>query len=616
MLAGLVLLTNMRSTILISGLAALAVAADAKPLSGHHRPRSSPHVVHEEVPPYQGTWSKSHRLHKEATLPVRIGLTQQNLHRAEDFINDVAHPDSPNYGKHWSAHEVVEMFKPKRESVDAVMEWLEMEGIHPNRIKMSISKTWLTFDATVREVEHMLRTEYHVYKHATSKGARHVACEKYHIPEHLTEHIDIITPSVHFDQRIGHDRTNQRQELPTGGMEELRKRSADLEKRQNPVTGIIGSPLDGTNPKQGVEVENAMMSLEQCDSMVTPGCLRALYNMPQGSVAGDNNTLGIVEYTPQAFLQSDLDTFFQEFMPRMKDKAPGVVLLDNAVVQTQNQSFNFNGESALDLEFAMALIYPQKATLFQVGDTRQGASFNNFLDGIDGSYCDFEGGDSKDPNVDGQYSAAVNCGRARPTNVISTSYGSNEADLTPKYEIRQCDEYMKLALQGVSVIYSSGDFGVAGNGGQCLSTTGTGFTNGASGKFNPSFPGGCPWVTSVGATQIVNGSTVADPESACEKVIQSGGGFSNVFAMPRYQAKALQTYMNRHAPPYGAERFNNSGLVRAFPDVSANGANYVTAVDGKFSLSYGTSGEFLLSCSLVTSVQTSLSGQECKKPRI
>lgn len=618
MLVGLVLLTTMRFNILTSFLAALAVAADAKPLSSsHHGPRSSPHILHEEVPPHQDNWSKSHRLDQNAVLPVRIGLTQQNLHRAEDFINDVAHPDSPNYGKHWSAHEVVEMFKPKKESVDAVMEWLEMEGIHPNRVEMSTSKTWLKFDATAREVEQILKTEYHVYKHATSRGARHVACEKYHVPEHLAQHIDIITPSVHFDQRIGHDRSNQRKDVPGEKMDELRKRSAELQKRQTPVTGIVGSPLDGSNPKQGHQIDNAMMSLDQCDSMITPGCLRALYNIPQGSKANSNNTLGIVEYTPQAFLQSDLDMYFKEFSPGMKDASPQVVLLDNAVVQTQNQSFSFNGESALDLEFAMALIAPQKATLYQVGDTTQGASFNNFLDGIDGSYCDFEGGTSKNPNIDGQYSAAVECGKAASTNVISTSYGSNEADLTPKYESRQCDEYMKLALQGVSVIYSSGDFGVAGNGDQCLSANGTGFTDGTSGKFNPSFPGGCPWVTSVGATQILNGkskpikqkddilvcwenanmligSTVDDPESACEQVIHSGGGFSNVFAMPSYQEKALQTYMSKHAPPYNADRFNNSGTVRGFPDVSANGANYVTAVDGKFTLSYGTSGESLL----------------------
>lgn len=199
-------------------------------------------------------------------------------------------------------------------------------------------------------------------------------------------------------------------------------------------------------------------------------------------------------------------------------------------------------------------------------------------------------GDSKDPNIDGQYPDQVNCGTTRPTNVISTSYGFNEADLGIKYEKRQCDEYMKLALQGVTVIYSSGDSGVAGNGGQCIDPATGAYNNGSSGMFNPSFPGGCPWVTSVGATQILNGSTVRTPESACERVIFSGGGFSNVFAMPSYQEKAVGTYFAEHAPPYGAERFNNSKVVRGFPDVSANGANYVTAVNGRFSLSFGTSG--------------------------
>ena len=49
----------------------------------------------------------------------------------------------------------------------------------------------------------------------------------------------------------------------------------------------------------------------------------------------------------------------------------------------------------------------------------------------------------------------------------------------------------------------------------------------------------CPFVTAVGSTQINPGSTVNDPEGACEQVIFSGGGFSNIFAMPDYQAAAV-----------------------------------------------------------------------------
>jgi hypothetical protein len=43
------------------------------------------------------------------------------------------------------------------------------------------------------------------------------------------------------------------------------------------------------------------------------------------------------------------------------------------------------------------LVYPQKVTLYQVGDLVEGASFNNFLDAIDGSYCTSGGGD--DPKL-------------------------------------------------------------------------------------------------------------------------------------------------------------------------------------------------------------------------
>lgn len=90
-------------------------------------------------------------------------------------------------------------------------------------------------------------------------------------------------------------------------------------------------------------------------------------------------------------------------------------------VLSTNASFDNNGESDLDLEYAMNLVTSkQNVTLYQVGDMPQGldrdpitllssdlehvpsgASFNNFLDALDGSYCTFEGGD--DPSQDGIY---------------------------------------------------------------------------------------------------------------------------------------------------------------------------------------------------------------------
>jgi len=167
--------------------------------------------------------------------------------------------------------------------------------------------------------------------------------------------------------------------------------------------------------------------------------------------------------------------------------------------------------------------------------------------------------------------------------------------LTSFYEHRQCNEYMKLGLLGTTILYSSGDYGVAGNEGECIDpVTGNYTAPGAPyGKFNPSFPGTCPYVLSVGATQVKPGVTdvltATQPEMASETVIYSGGGFSNNFAMPSYQSAAVASYFEHYNPPYGADRYNNSMKTRGFPDVSANGANYVVYVDGNFSLVYGTS---------------------------
>lgn len=117
---------------------------------------------------------------------------------------------------------------------------------------------------------------------------------------------------------------------------------------------------------------------------------------------------------------------------------------------------------------------------------------------------------------------------------------------------------MKLGLAGVTVLYSSGDGGVAGirvtKGGPYLCCTNPGCAGGAQSAggiyFNPTFPSTCPYVTSVGATQMVPGSDTRDPEMACETVIYSGGGFSNIFPLPSYQAKAVAKYYRDHNPNF------------------------------------------------------------------
>jgi hypothetical protein len=60
---------------------------------------------------------------------------------------------------------------------------------------------------------------------------------------------------------------------------------------------------------------------------------------------------------------------------------------------------------------------------------------------------------------------------SRQTNVISISYGGQESDLPAAYQQRQCNEFMKLGLQGVSIVLASGDSGVGGTNG-CIGSAG------------------------------------------------------------------------------------------------------------------------------------------------
>lgn len=626
-------------------LASIAAGAVATPASNHvqHEKRSS-------TPP---GWWKHRKLAKDEVLPMRVALTQPNLEEGYKYLMEVAHPTSEKFGQHWTSKEVAETFAPRKETIDVVTDWLVTAGIPRERISQSQSLGWLNFHLSVAEAERLLKTEYHLYKHKS--GTPQVACSDYSIPESVREHIDFITPTVHFDAKIKPPKDEHNPKIKRRNAEMLQRRESDNARRQASSTAAvgapvetdkaekIGSPVSGSLPKPGGIIDKIYNELENCDEQIVPDCLRALYRFPPNVAAVPGNSYGIVEYTPQAYLPGDLDLFFRNFSPPLVGQRPIFDSIDGGVLQTTNESFQFNGESDLDLECkmmtrspadyllltattdALTLVYPQKVTLYQVGDEVQGASFNNFLDAIDGSYCTFEGGD--DPTQDGVYPDPLpggykgpeNCGGFAATKVISTSYGYNEADLTPFYENRQCAEYMKLGLQGVTILYSSGDYGVAGNGGQCIDPVTKQFNNGTSGIFNPSFPGGCPYVTSVGATQIVPGASVTAPEEACETVIFSGGGFrsvadgssrayfadfspSNVFPLPDYQQNAVQTFFADHPPPYGADRFNNSQRTRGIPDVSANGANYVIAIDGEFGLVYGTSASSPTFGSIITLV--------------
>ncbi|RFU25414.1 hypothetical protein B7463_g10924, partial [Scytalidium lignicola] len=557
---------------------ALALALGITPAFAHPQPS---YVVHEKRDVLPRAWEFESPANPSTTLLARVGLVQSNLENGHDHLIAVSDPRSPTYGQHWTAAQVAEFFQPSAETIDAVQEWLTDSGINGERIKLSKGKHWLSFNATVEELQNLLQTEYGTYRHQS--GLVYIGSESYTIPASLKHCIDFITPTVQFDTPIKITAHTRRDTL-------------------NKDTLHLGPKIQGPMHPDLTSDKN----LSNCGGQITPDCLRAMYGIPKGEFNDSKNSYGIVEFEGQAYSQTDLDLFFETYTDVPTNTSPIYLPIDGGYLASGDDTTT-RGESNLDLEFAMSLVYPQSVSLYQTGDDViwQPATNNNFLDAIDGSYCTYDGGD--DPVWDAiyphnfsdtGYQGQPDCGTYKPANVISISYGMEEDGHPPAYTRRQCYEYMKIGLMGVTIMFSSGDTGVAGLRGECLNPDGSPTPVSAEyGIFNPMFPGTCPYITSVGGTQLEAGVSVHTPESAAAF---SGGGFSNLFPVPDYQKEAINYYYANFAPPYNSSIYNNTQLVRGFPDVSANAVNYSITVNGTFISIAGTSASSPVFGSVVT----------------
>lgn len=126
---------------------------------------------------------------------------------------------------------------------------------------------------------------------------------------------------------------------------------------------------------------------------------------------------------------------------------------------------------------------------------------------------------------------------------------------------------------------------------------------------------------------IPEGKTVTDPEAAMlvqgdsdasqDIYFSSSGGFANYFPRPSYQDASVNTYFQSHDPGYAYYTYNDHDLPsgksnigadggvynragRGFPDVSANGVNFVSVNKGNTLYTAGTSLAAPLWASIIT----------------
>lgn len=147
-----------------------------------------------------------------------------------------------------------------------------------------------------------------------------------------------------------------------------------------------------------------------------------MYHISDAQYSDSKNHLGVFESLGEKYLQSDFDKFYSIAATNIPAGTGPVVDSINGA-DAHAQPGQGGGETTMDFELAIPLIYPHKTELYQVPDNLTEDIFDQFFDAIDGSYCSEESGD---------------CGTFTSANVLSFSYGGDEnGDTISHYQVRR-----------------------------------------------------------------------------------------------------------------------------------------------------------------------------------
>ncbi|KAJ7144419.1 family S53 protease [Mycena epipterygia] len=443
---------------------------------------------------------------KELTL--RIALKQNDMAGLEAALYQVSDPASALYGQFLTQEEVAAFVKPTDDTLAAVTEWLAENSISSKPVTPAGDMLEITIP--VSQANDLLSTDFSIFTHVDS-GVTSIRTLEYSVPAALAEHIQFFHPTTSFTPPIS-----------------SRAKFAAIRPKPDATVVPAATPVADAVPAS-------------CASIITPACLQSMYNIPTTAATQTSSKLGVTGFILEWANSLDLKQFLTSFRTDMSSATTFTLQTLDGGVNTQTRA-SAGVEANLDIQYTIGVATGVPVTFISVGESN--------ADGLDGF-------------MDIITTIIAESATMRP-NVLTTSYGFNEGDLTRAVANNLCNAYMQLGALGTSLIFSSGDGGVSGSQSQTCT------------NFIPTLPSDCPFVTSVGSTGGITevGSSF------------SSGGFSNYFAIPSYQSADVATYLAAIGTT-NSGKFNRTG--RGFPDVAAQGEGFEIAWDAQFGLVDGTS---------------------------
>ena len=177
------------------------------------------------------------------------------------------------YGEHLSKEDVDALVAPHPSSLSIVESWLTDHGIDTSDVQHSGASSWLTVVISVGEAERMLNAKYNTY-FSPSTSSYVVRTLGYFLPRELHPHVDVIYPTTYFNS-----------------MKKMKATSFVM-----PNVAFV--PEEVLIPGEPAS---------SCASVITPECLRTLYNSSTYKPAAvSQNKLGIAGYLDEYANEVDL----------------------------------------------------------------------------------------------------------------------------------------------------------------------------------------------------------------------------------------------------------------------------------------------------------------------
>ena len=320
----------------------------------------------------------------------------------------------------------------------------------------------------------------------------------------------------------------------------------------------------------------------------TPSLLSLNYGIPMHEpVRHPRNTISVAEFLGQYYNPNDLDAFFKLMGVREWETRQKLSLIGENLPMAGSV---LGGEAQLDIQYITSLAANVSTFFWSVPSIELATRQEPFLDWL----MQLEDTDDAEMPL-----------------VHSVSYSDDAKTMPTWFKRRVNEEFMKLALRGITVLVASGDDGVSGS---FVAEHGMKYC----GVNREEFPSSSPWVTSVGGTQLAQENVPVcgyasekvmvqcphDGEVVCTSDkgggITSGGGFSSDFPRPWYQHEAVEYYLQQADNPIPSQdklTYNKSG--RGYPDLAAISSNYLVLMGEDLQAMSGTSASTPLIAAMV-----------------